>query len=311
MLTHKPNHYIVKMKPNKTHFPAKILLFGEHIINKGANALATPFYSFGSALSFQKNKNSLDASSEILHLILQQIKNSEKLKPLFKHKKMGEDIAQNLWINMDIPIGYGLGSSGAICASIYAKYALQKTENLFQLKSILGEMECAFHGKSSGLDPLVSYTEKSILIQEKETLPCSIDLKNNQDFHIFLIDTLQGRKTAPLVKLFLKEFEKNKDFAQAIKQKIIPLNNSIVEDFVAQNTQQTYAKIAKLSTLHLEYFKPFILEKHLNIWQKALEERSFYLKICGAGGGGFMLGFCQDKKAVLRSFSEKEIIFIN
>ena len=74
--------------------------------------------------------------------------------------------------------------------------------------------------------------------------------------------------------------------------------------------EETYQKIAKLSALHLENFKDLILEKHIAVWKKGLKNNEFYLKICGAGGGGFMLGFCKDKSCVLDSFEDNEVIFL-
>ena len=31
-------------------------------------------------------------------------------------------------------------------------------------------------------------------------------------------------------------------------------------------------------------------------WEAGLENDNYYLKLCGAGGGGFFLGFTRDKK---------------
>jgi mevalonate kinase len=30
------------------------------------------------------------------------------------------------------------------------------------------------------------------------------------------------------------------------------------------------------------------------IWKKGIESNAFYLKLCGSGGGGFILGFTRD-----------------
>jgi len=39
-----------------------------------------------------------------------------------------------------------------------------------------------------------------------------------------------------------------------------------------------------------------ILPEFMSIWRMGLESDEFYLKLCGAGGGGFILGFAQDMK---------------
>ena len=30
------------------------------------------------------------------------------------------------------------------------------------------------------------------------------------------------------------------------------------------------------------------------VWKKGIETNTYYLKLCGSGGGGYMLGFTQD-----------------
>jgi mevalonate kinase len=38
------------------------------------------------------------------------------------------------------------------------------------------------------------------------------------------------------------------------------------------------------------------LEFH-DLWRKGIETNTYYLKLCGSGGGGFMLGFTEDYEA--------------
>ena len=66
-----------------------------------------------------------------------------------------------MYFDSSIPQGYGIGSSGALVASIYDQYALDKItvlenltkEKLQHLKTVFAAMESFFHGKSSGLRP--------------------------------------------------------------------------------------------------------------------------------------------------------------
>jgi mevalonate kinase len=39
----------------------------------------------------------------------------------------------------------------------------------------------------------------------------------------------------------------------------------------------------------LDILYPFIPSKVKKIWQEGLDTKSFYMKLCGAGGGGFFL----------------------
>ena len=73
-------------------FPAKILLFGEHIINKGANGLALPFHKYNCTLSFEKTAKTLTESKEVLSLIHNQIENDEILDARFDNVEFLQDI---------------------------------------------------------------------------------------------------------------------------------------------------------------------------------------------------------------------------
>jgi mevalonate kinase len=41
----------------------------------------------------------------------------------------------------------------------------------------------------------------------------------------------------------------------------------------------------------LNNFKPMIPEQFHAIWQKGIDTNDYYLKLCGSGGGGYILGF--------------------
>ena len=37
------------------------------------------------------------------------------------------------------------------------------------------------------------------------------------------------------------------------------------------------------------------------LWKKGIETNTYYLKLCGSGGGGFMLGFTKDYEATKKA----------
>jgi len=54
-----------------------------------------------------------------------------------------------------------------------------------------------------------------------------------------------------------------------------------------------------------------IPKKFEEIWKKGLETNAYYLKLCGSGGGGFLLGFAEDidkAKAMLSDY-ELQVIY--
>ncbi len=44
----------------------------------------------------------------------------------------------------------------------------------------------------------------------------------------------------------------------------------------------------------MNIFAPMIPESIFNIWKKGLDSNAYYLKLCGSGGGGYILGFTKD-----------------
>jgi len=280
-------------------FPSKILLFGEHIVNKGAHALAIPYDAFYGELSFDKQHSLyLEPSTLILQKMLAHIEKSSLLQGIFNLEQLSLDMQMGLCFHLNIPVGYGLGSSGAIVASIFNRYAVRKDFDYPELKNILGETEGVFHGKSSGLDPLVSYLNLAILVSDS-TRVVEQEMHWKNDFEIFLFDTNQARKTGPLVEAFLKKANGNESFSKVLQEEIVPINNSIIESFLNNSHSDTMQKIGQLSRLQFEYLQELILPQHLDYFLLGLASKEYYLKICGAGGGGFMLGFTKSKDVKL------------
>jgi mevalonate kinase len=49
-----------------------------------------------------------------------------------------------------------------------------------------------------------------------------------------------------------------------------------------------------LSKVVLDNFKPMIPKAFHKIWKNGIESNAYYLKLCGSGGGGYILGFTED-----------------
>lgn len=308
------------MKSDKSPtFNSKILLFGEYTLIKGSMALCIPFEKYTGQLLFDLSaKKSKSSHYSVPYLVdyfnfLEESSFGNQINlNCFK-----QDIGQGLIFETNIPISYGLGSSGAIVASIHDTYAFNKSYNLDELKSIFSKMESYYHGKSSGLDPLVSYLNKAILITEKGELR-TVDLpKENQNSNsgIFLLDTKTVGETQPLVNWFLKEYG-NSDYKNSILNQLIPLNNKSITNFLSGNYNSLLYNVKSISEFTFKNFKPMIPSSIEEIWKKGLETDNYYLKLCGSGGGGMMLGFTADMQNALKElngfrthilFGEKEL----
>ncbi|MBC6999016.1 mevalonate kinase [Cytophaga sp. FL35] len=288
-------------------FYSKILLFGEYGIIKDSKGLSIPYNFFKGALKSDDNlsdnaKRSNRSLREFTGYLEMIHKNDPKLVS-FDFESLKADVANGMYFDSSIPQGYGVGSSGALVAAIYDKYALDKItvlenltrEKLLKLKQIFGKMESFFHGKSSGLDPLNSYLSLPILINSQDNIEStSIPAQNLEGKGaVFLLDSGSTGETAPMVQIFMEKM-KQEGFRSMLKNQFIKHTDACVEDFVKGDVKSLFGNLKQLSHVVLDNFKPMIPAKFHELWQKGIETNEYYLKLCGSGGGGYILGFTQD-----------------
>jgi mevalonate kinase len=302
-------------------FYAKILLFGEYGIIKNSKGLSIPYNFYKGALRTDDNTSEKAISSnKKLRNFAQHLKGIDANLVQFEHDRLTADLAKGMYFDSSIPQGYGVGSSGALVAAIYDRYALEKItvlENLTRtkltkLKTIFATMESFFHGKSSGLDPLNSFLSLPILIHSKSEIePTGIPSQSQQGkAAVFLLDSGMTSETAPLVSIFLDNFEVP-TFRKMMKDEFIAISDRCIEHFLSGNITALFSDVKKLSSVVLHHFSPMIPKRFLALWEKGLETNAYYLKLCGSGGGGYMLGFTQDlpKAKALLSDHKLEVVY--
>ena len=298
-------------------FYSKILLFGEYGIIKNSKGLSIPYNFFKGGFKLgDLNNDEVNKSNKNLKLFKDFISKIDKNIVVFDLNKMNDDLILGMYFDSTIPQGYGVGSSGALVAAIYDRYAQNKItilENLTKdkilvLKNIFSEMESFFHGKSSGLDPLNSYLSLPILIHSKnqvETTGIPSQSANGKGA-VFLLDSGKSSDTAPMVEIFFESM-KNKDYSKMIKEDFILTTDNCVEDFLNADFKSLFSNIKKLSKVVLENFKPMIPKDFHNIWAKGIESNDYFLKLCGSGGGGYILGFSQDFEKAKSALSDYKL----
>lgn len=288
-------------------FYSKILLFGEYGIIKDSKGLSIPYNFFKGALKkdVDLKGTALQSNQSLAKFAGHLDKIQEETPDLvsFDLETLKRDIGDGLYFDSSIPQGYGIGSSGALVAAVYDKYAFNKItvlenltrEKLLKLKVILGKMESFFHGKSSGLDPLNSYLSLPILINSQDNVEStSIPSQNLKGSGaVFLLDSGISGETAPMVEIFMEKL-KNEGFRKVLKDQFIKHTDACVDDFISGNMKSLFSNLKELSHVVLDHFKPMIPEKFHQLWKQGIETNEYYLKLCGSGGGGYILGFTQD-----------------
>ncbi|NER18167.1 mevalonate kinase family protein [Spongiivirga citrea] len=288
-------------------FYSKILLFGEYGIIKDSKGLSIPYNFFKGALKWDEELTDHAAKSNKSLIsfasYLEEFQSNNPNLVEFDIDRLKKDVNSGMYFDSSIPQGYGVGSSGALVAAIYDKYATNKItvlENLTRdklliLKGIFAGMESFFHGKSSGLDPLNSYLSLPILINSKDNIePTGIPSQNtNGKGAVFLLDSGIVGETAPMVNLFMERM-KQEGFRNMLKDKFVKYTDSCVEDFLAGDFKSLFGNIKHLSNVVFDNFKPMIPKQFHALWKKGIETNDYYLKLCGSGGGGYILGFTED-----------------
>ena len=288
-------------------FYSKILLFGEYGIIQDSKGLSIPYNFYNGALKTDDNTSpeSVKSNGNLKRFVdfLKILQNTQPELVTFDLTILENDVENGMYFDSSIPQGYGVGSSGALVAAVYDKYAHNKItvlenltkEKLLQLKTIFSQMESFFHGKSSGLDPLNSYLSIPILINSKNNIEATGI--PTQSFEgkgaVFLLDSGIVGETAPMVNIFMENL-KDKGFRTMLKSQFIKYTDACVENFLGGDIKSLFSNTKKLSKVVLNNFKPMIPEQFHHIWQNGIDTNDYYLKLCGSGGGGYILGFTQD-----------------
>ena len=301
-------------------FYSKILLFGEYGIIRDSKGLSIPYNFYNGAL---KGADVLDEASaksnQSLKRFVSYLENLQEEQPelvTFDLAALKNDVDNGMYFDSSIPQGYGVGSSGALVAAIYDKYANNKItvlenltrEKLLTLKTIFSQMESFFHGKSSGLDPLNSYLSIPILINSKDNIEATgIPTQSfNGKGAVFLLDSGIVGETAPMVNIFMENL-KDRGFRTMLKNQFVKYTDACVENFLGGDIKSLFSNTKKLSRVVLNNFKPMIPEQFHGIWQQGIDTNDYYLKLCGSGGGGYILGFTQDLEKAKQTLKDYKL----
>ena len=298
-------------------FYSKILLFGEYGIIKDSKGLSIPYNFYNGALKVSEEPTAkAKESNEHLRRFANYLNTLQKENPelvQFDIASLEADIEKGMYFDSSIPQGYGVGSSGALVAAIYDKYATDKItvlenltrDKLLKLKKIFGKMESFFHGESSGLDPLNSYLSIPILINSKDNIePAGIPSQTeNGTGAVFLLDSGSTGETAPMISIFMENM-KQEPFRKMLKNQFVKHTDACVDDFLKGDVKSLFKNVKSLSHVVLDNFKPMIPAKFHKLWKNGIETNDYYLKLCGSGGGGYILGFTEDIDKARKSLKD-------
>lgn len=273
-------------------FYGKLLLFGEYTVVLGAQALVLPYEAVGGSWAFidqMSDKAKAENSNLALKNYLQWLKQTPESKNV-DIERFASELDAGLAFDSNIPNGYGVGSSGALVAALFDRYRrIDVPRALSDLRSILGKLENYFHGNSSGLDPLACFVGKPLLVKDKEIKVLdSCPVPDGLKFELH--DTGITAPTGPLVAYFGEQM-KHYSFYKKVDRQLIPATEKAIESWLNGNAQGVWEALGEISAIQLAHFQPMIPESIRPLWEENLQQGRKLMKLCGSGGGGYVLVF--------------------
>jgi mevalonate kinase len=311
-------------EPNRLMY-SKVMLFGEYTIIVGSMGLTIPFSHFNGQLDTINRNSYTDLSfARRSNAKLIEYKNfleqkADYFSELIDLHRFEMELQDGLFFESSIPESYGLGSSGALVAAIYFRYARFRIDpdphmpqnQLLQLRHHFSQLESFFHGTSSGIDPLICYLNYPLCLENQKTISAvRLPMRDTgPEDVIFLYNSGNPGKTAPLVQQFMLNLEQS-SFHKAIYDEMVPITNKCISLLIAGELALFVEQLKTLSFLQLKHFQSMIPDSVHPFWEFGLKQDLFTLKLCGSGGGGFVLGFTRRYSETSEYFAQmgKEII---
>ncbi len=283
-----------------------MLLFGEYTVINGGKALALPLELYHGSWRYS------DAPHEDTHKYIKYLTDIDwkKYGVWFLKEKFEKEARKGIVFDSDIPLGYGVGSSGALTAAVFDQFFISEDNSISTIRDVLAEIEGYFHGKSSGLDPLVSHFNKGILKREDN----QFEIINKSDwkaknYRFYLLDSKISRSTRDFVNIYSDNCQ-SKDFIANCVAPLKQYNDDIITSFLEKKEAQTFELFKSISQIQFRYFKPMIIEPLLPLWEKSLHSTEHSIKLCGAGGGGFYLIMTKNAENIREAFEGFEVLGI-
>ncbi|MGL4669913.1 MAG: mevalonate kinase [Methanobacteriaceae archaeon] len=284
--------------------PGKVILFGEHAVVYNEPAIAGAVEKRARVritegdgdLSFLKSDTldfeaELDTKKGIYHIkkgkpgIIRYI--MESLSKAHNHSPI------NIELNMDIPIGSGLGSSAAVTvstlAALYNFHGYEFNRNFIAKKS--HEVELAVQGSASPLDTAVStYGGMVYLTRNRNVKTFKSELVSTNASSFVIGHTFKYGNTGKMVRSVKLLKNRNPELVDPI----IKLIGKITDDAKTAILNNDFEKIGELMNINhglLDSIGVNTVELSRMVYLARIAGAKGS-KITGAGGGGSIISFC-------------------
>ena len=289
---------------------SKVILFGEYSMIFDSTALVLPLKLFSAKWNADRGRSRefMSFSRKELSRFCGFLRGEERFSNVIDLDVLEEDLQKGWYLDSDVPVGYGLGSSGTVVAALYDRYAKTPVRDLMRLKDLFSQMESFFHGSSSGIDPLQCYLGRPFRITaEGAELLADGFLKNR--LQICLIDTEMKSDTKPLVEYFKRQREKE-EYLRDFQRDYLPYVKGCMDAVIQGDTDCFFKRFQKLTSAQRIFFSPMIPDPVAELFERTYDFH-FGVKILGSGGGGYILGFTDDRQKASTVLRDKKVLWLD
>jgi len=283
--------------------PGKIILFGEHFVVHGTEAILTAIDKRVTVTSSFTENKTIKVNSQLGTIEVPISSSYEEVKSEFRpfvylaNKMINSHQDVNgleITINSDIPIGVGLGSSSACCVAATASISglfkeLSSEENL----KMSIEAEKTIFPDTSGADCTVC-TYGGVI-----EYPIKIDLgglrsriRISFDLNLLIANSMIPHSTKRSVEKVSKFKENNEErFSQ-----LCDLENGLIDEVVVAMKNNDATALGVKMSENQKYLEEIqVSNDTLRDMISSLKEISLGTKITGAGDGGCIIALVKDE----------------
>lgn len=272
-----------------TTFYGKWILSGEHAVLRGHPAIIFPLKDKQLNFSFTPSSDEIraeftgDYGEEMQFLFWSALERAIEILNLHHNDLSGKVIIEN-----NIPVGSGMGASGALCVAI-GRWLQQQGHvveaNLFEFSR---QLENLFHGESSGADIAVAIAGSGIYFSRSGAMRPVKKLWQPQWYSSY---SEKPSPTSRCVKQVKEFMERDPKYAAEIDLKMAE-SVKLAEQALAMNNEiDAINLLAKAINLGYDCFKTWgltdgIVDNHI---QQLKEAGALASKPSGSGGGGYVI----------------------
>ena len=106
------------------------------------------------------------------------------------------------------------------------------------------------------------------------------------------------------MEIFLNKLRR-KDFEVFFENEFAVATNNSITNFLERKYEDFENNFIELSKKTFDNFQEMIPSNFKKLWTDGIENKDYYLKLCGSGGGGFLIGFTRDIDTIDQYFPKK------